>query len=367
VGAVSDDSARPLGDWLRERREEQGVSLEQAEAETRIRLCYLEALETEDFDALPDPVVGRGFLRNYAAYLDLDPQAAVSRYGDLVAPPEPESVRVDESSPFNSGSFRPVPLHEMPDARSGRGLLIALLAVLVITLAVAAWWSYPRISEWIPWENLTALSAAVRPTEEATENSGGLNLSTATHTPTTAAAETSTPAGLSTSAPTDEPGQTRTESPPTLEPTLAEAFTPSPTPTPSPPIYTGIFFELVFTDTSWIQVTTDGVRQFQGELESGTYRSFYAEERLELRVGNAGAVDITLNGQKLGTLGATGEVVDQVFEKVGDAVGQATITPSPTPGPGTEIAPEPTVAPPTATITPTETISPAVMTPTAGP
>ena len=367
MGAVSEDSARPLGDWLRERREELGLSLEQAEAETRIRLRYLEALETEDFDALPDPVVGRGFLRNYAAYLELDPRAAVSRYGELVAPPEPESVRVDEPSPFDSGSFRPVPLHEMPDARSGRGLLIALLAILVVALAVAAWWAYPRISEWIPWENLAALSAAERPTEQATKGPGGVDLSTATHTPTVAAVEVSTPSSQRTGEPTDEPSETRTETPPTLEPTRTEAFTPSPSPTPSPPVYTGIFFELVFTDTSWIQVTTDGVRQFQGELQSGTYRSFYAEERLELRVGNAGAVDITLNGQKLGTLGAPDEVVDQVFEKVGDEVGQATITPSPTPEPGTESTPEPTVAPPTATITPTETISPAVATPTAGP
>lgn len=367
MGAVSEDSARPLGDWLRERREELGVSLEQAEAETRIRLRSLEALETEDFDALPDLVVGRGFLRNYAAYLELDPQTAVSRYGELVAAPEPESVRVDEPSPFDSGSFRPVPLHEMPDARSGRGLLIALLAILVVALAVAAWWAYPRISEWIPWENLTAFSAAERPTEQAIKGPGGVDLSTATHTPTAAAVEVSTPSSQRTGEPTDEPSEARTEAPPTLEPTLTEAFTPSPSPTPSPPVYTGIFFELVFTDTSWIQVTTDGVRQFQGELQSGTYRSFYADERLELRVGNAGAVDITLNGQKLGTLGAPGEVVDQVFEKVGDEVGRATITPSPTPEPGTESTPGPTVAPPTATITPTETISPAVATPTAGP
>jgi hypothetical protein len=128
-------------------------------------------------------------------------------------------------------------------------------------------------------------------------------------------------------------------------------------------VYTGIFLELVFTDTSWIQATVDGVRDFQGEVEKGTYRSWYGDERVELRIGNAGAVEITLNGQKLGTLGAPGEVVDRVFEKVGDGIGQATITPA-TPGtPTTEVT-----ATPTATLSPTAVVSPtSTLTPTIAP
>ncbi len=84
---MSEDSTRPLGEWLRQRREELGISLQQAEAETRIRARYLEALEKEEFQALPDPVVGRGFVRNYAAYLGLDPRDASDRYSQRVAPP----------------------------------------------------------------------------------------------------------------------------------------------------------------------------------------------------------------------------------------------------------------------------------------
>ena len=61
-------------------------------------------------------------------------------------------------------------------------------------------------------------------------------------------------------------------------------------------------------------MTVDDVRQFQGELEADTYRSWYGEERIELRIGNAGAVLVTVNGQALGTLGAVNEVVDRVFE-----------------------------------------------------
>jgi LysM repeat protein len=147
-----------------------------------------------------------------------------------------------------------------------------------------------------------------------------------------------------------------------LELTITPTFTPSPPPTPTEPIYTGIFLELVFTDTSWIQVTVDGVRQFQGELERGTYRSWYGEQRIELRAGNAGAVEATINGQRLGPLGGTGEVVDQVFEVVDNQVAAATPTRAPTLIPAEETAtaeaptPTPTIMP-TATITPTSTSS----------
>jgi hypothetical protein len=88
--------------------------------------------------------------------------------------------------------------------------------------------------------------------------------------------------------------------------------------------------ELEFTDTSWLQITVDGVREFQGELPAGTYKSWFGEQSIEVRIGNAGAVSVTLNGQKLGTLGRAGEVVDLVFEKVGDTVRSGTPTPSPT-------------------------------------
>jgi hypothetical protein len=136
-------------------------------------------------------------------------------------------------------------------------------------------------------------------------------------------------------------------------------------------VYTGIFLELVFSDTSWIQVTVDGVREFQGELEADTYRSWYGEERIELRIGNAGAVLVTVNGQSYGALGAEGEVIDRVFEKVGEGVTEATVTPVATTDGTTAPTTAPTAAP---TATPTEpaaTGSPepatATFTPTASP
>jgi len=350
---VRADNARPLGEWLRQRREELGISLEQAEADTRIRRYYLEALESEKFDALPDAVVGRGFLRNYAVYLDLDPKAASDRYSETVAPPQPESLAVEGPTPFTKEPFRPVALHEMPGRRARWIWIAGAILVLVTALSLLAWWGYPRVAGWLAQRNPVNSPVAATATLQVKESA----LPTATHTAVSTAAATPTESDRS------------AQATPTLELTLTPTTTPSPSLTPSPPVYTGVFLELVFTDTSWIQVTVDNVRQFQGELEAETYRSWYGEERIELRIGNAGAVLVTVNGQSLGTLGGPDEVVDRVFEKVDGGVSEATVTSTPTVDQTTEPTQtpttRPTAVPPTATIAPTEPITPtATITPT---
>jgi transcriptional regulator with XRE-family HTH domain len=76
-GAAS--AVQTLGAVLRQRREEMGVTLAEVEVATRIRQKYLSALESEEWHMLPGEVVGRGFLRNYADYLGLDPQEIMER------------------------------------------------------------------------------------------------------------------------------------------------------------------------------------------------------------------------------------------------------------------------------------------------
>ena len=69
-----------LGDILRAQRERKGIVLDQAADDTRIRLKFLRALEDGDHNALPGAVYTKGFLRNYAEYLDLDPGELVAVY-----------------------------------------------------------------------------------------------------------------------------------------------------------------------------------------------------------------------------------------------------------------------------------------------
>ncbi len=74
--------APPIGETLQLARERKGVDLFRAERDTKIRLRYLSALEDSDYDEQPAPVYTKGFLRNYAIYLGLDPEEVLDRWHD---------------------------------------------------------------------------------------------------------------------------------------------------------------------------------------------------------------------------------------------------------------------------------------------
>ena len=57
-----------------------GLTLEQAADDTRIRLKFLQAIESGDYQSLPGNVYTKGFLRNYAEYLNLEPDEMVALY-----------------------------------------------------------------------------------------------------------------------------------------------------------------------------------------------------------------------------------------------------------------------------------------------
>ncbi len=79
--AAIDATAAPrVGETLQLARERKGVDLFRAERDTKIRLRYLAALEDSDYDELPAAVYTKGFLRNYAIYLGLDPDELLERW-----------------------------------------------------------------------------------------------------------------------------------------------------------------------------------------------------------------------------------------------------------------------------------------------
>jgi cytoskeletal protein RodZ len=93
--------APSVGELLYAAREKKGVDLYRAERDTKIRARHLSALEDGDYAQLPGSVYAKGFLRNYALYLGLDPEELLSKWRDeqepgdrsetvtMVRPPQP--------------------------------------------------------------------------------------------------------------------------------------------------------------------------------------------------------------------------------------------------------------------------------------
>jgi hypothetical protein len=61
---------------------------------------------------------------------------------------------------------------------------------------------------------------------------------------------------------------------------------------------------------SWIFVSDAvGRTLFSGQMSQGATKIFTSDTRLDLKVGNAGGVDVEVNGKKLSSIGPDGAVV----------------------------------------------------------
>jgi cytoskeleton protein RodZ len=69
-----------LGQEFKRKREERKVSLKEVAEETRVGVRFLQAIEADDFAALPGGVYTRSFIRTYAKYLGLDEEDILARY-----------------------------------------------------------------------------------------------------------------------------------------------------------------------------------------------------------------------------------------------------------------------------------------------
>lgn len=70
---TSNHNVGSFGNRLKQARIDQNLSLEDVESELYILRRHLEAIEAEDFKALPQAAFARGFVINYAKLLGLDP------------------------------------------------------------------------------------------------------------------------------------------------------------------------------------------------------------------------------------------------------------------------------------------------------
>lgn len=120
-----------IGNSLLEARSRRGVDFVQAELATKIRAKYLRALEEERFEQLPSQTYVKGFLRTYADYLGLDGQLYVDEYNSRFV------VGEDMDSRIRRSTVRP----ERRTRRLETGIvLVALVAVAVVTLVVVSAW-----------------------------------------------------------------------------------------------------------------------------------------------------------------------------------------------------------------------------------
>jgi hypothetical protein len=137
VGLERSDAGRGVatepGPTLPERlyaaRERKGVDLYRAERDTKIRARYLGALERGDYKELPGAVYTKGFLRNYALYLGLDPEDVLHQW---------RSERGDNKE------VAPAIVVPKPIAAPRKGLTFSpgIVVVALLTVVIVAFGAY---------------------------------------------------------------------------------------------------------------------------------------------------------------------------------------------------------------------------------
>jgi cytoskeletal protein RodZ len=119
---------RRLGEILVMARQSKGIELERAARDTKIRSHYLAALEAGDFRELPGTVYTKGFLRNYAQYLGLDPDVVINHYNRELGGRGVERVSIVART--------------LRAPRGGLTITPGLLVGLVLTVAILAFGGY---------------------------------------------------------------------------------------------------------------------------------------------------------------------------------------------------------------------------------
>jgi transcriptional regulator with XRE-family HTH domain len=126
-----------IGQLLRQTREAKELSLADAEEQTRIRQRYLSALESGDWDDLPNPVAARGFLRTYATFLGLDAEELVDQSQELSEADAP-AMPAAAAPPSD---YKPINLDLYDDVTRRSHLLRRILGfvIILIPVIILAW------------------------------------------------------------------------------------------------------------------------------------------------------------------------------------------------------------------------------------
>ncbi|MCA9919655.1 MAG: DUF4115 domain-containing protein [Anaerolineales bacterium] len=299
-----------LGHILREARETKGYTLREVQDKTRINSRFLEALEMGDFDRLPTPTHVRGFLRNYARFLGLEPDPLLERYelGQLQRPKRrQQAVIVDttqpvgpalEAPPENHPFFDPVNMevdtaYQGGGSTGGSGESILRIVIIVALLGLL----YLAGQRFLP-----LILGQGDGTAEITES-----INTAVQNV------------LNRETPTPEATATAEEGPSSVLPTSRNdipAGNPTPTATrpPLPATMETIDLEIIILERAWMEVTVDGNVLFSGIARpTDDPYEWTANDEVRINTGNAIGVSVIINNVPLGPLGGRGENKEEVW------------------------------------------------------
>ncbi|MDA0207273.1 MAG: DUF4115 domain-containing protein [Acidobacteria bacterium] len=246
-----------VGEYLREGRDALGVSLEEISARTCISVRQLDALEANRLERLPGGLFNISFARQYARELRLDEDEAATRIKDAmgIAAQAPGRMPAGQARVSSHGPASKLAEWASEFFRKHGGSAASL--IIGATLIGGGFYSFQFLEE--PDKDQQPAPAVV--------------------------AQTAPVAAVPTVQPVSAP-------------TVAEVVAP----------VAPIELQLEVVETVWVRAVVDGKRLFEETLSRGMLKPIHAQQQVELKVGNAGGLLLSLNGQDLPAIGPRGHV-----------------------------------------------------------
>lgn len=300
-----------LGDLLRKTREQKNLSIDDIEKGTNIRKLYIKSIEDGDYDKLPGEVFLKGFIKTYGRFLGLDGPKLIEQYkaeknSSISNPPISSEAKTETTKTptepvastdnttttpdntqqkSNEKPNKPVTKNEKPSKPVTKN-------------------EKPNkpVTKSVP--NIDDFNDSKQYLE--TKNSGKTKKNIIIIASIIIVIVAGAIAFLSSQGSNDEPATTNNQP-------KTEQAQPQQQNTPAPASVSGSEVSAVFSQDCWTEVKVDGNTVLSEIVKAGSTLNWKGNNQIEITVGNAGAVDVTFNGQVQGKMGDLGAVVTKSF------------------------------------------------------
>lgn len=287
------------GSAMRASREEQNLTVQEIATRLRLSVKQIEALEADNFNALPEPTIVRGFIRNYAKQLKIDAEPLLNAYSAMAPSSEPHEMIVKPSANMKMTSYK------KPNTGLYAFIGVAVLIGLGIWLFYQNYVQKPSPTKEIANIGNVEVVPLPEPALPIAEREASLQPSTELALPpaqsevAVAIPPENPVADINpTTSATNAKTELTTQTPPansTLEPSVTQPAVNQPV-VASPAGMARL--ELSATQETWVSVIDGtGNEVYSKTIFAGSRETVNAKLPVDITVGNAGATNLSMNGK----------------------------------------------------------------------
>jgi len=299
-----------FGRYLRTHRRSKGISLEVVSQKTKITVASLKQLEDEALDKLPAPAFVKGFIHAYAEVVGVDAREAVRRYEETLAPlaerePGAAALSLDSLGTVHRRSWRPL-------IWAGLGCL--LFGVVVYFLIR----HFNAPEETSPQERVSAVQttdqgkapveAPLPPETKRTEPEEIPHRDEETPEAESVSNRADSPAAVADQEPVKGDATETLPQAAIPEPKEAAAAPQETITTESTPVEEEMVLDITATERTWLRVTIDNDKIREVTIDPQNKITLKAQKQFELFIGNAGGIELELDGKAVDVPGGSGKV-----------------------------------------------------------